>query len=103
MIVELPGFRYVDSDTVCLDWYGRPVLYLDLELLLTQLEVSLKKDIISTDLDKYNELSMGTYLSWSVVRESFPGSIKRNDVELLDQNGSIYLILDFTWKAGRET
>ena len=99
MIVELPGFRYVDSDTVCLDWTGRPVLYLDLELLLTQLEVSLKKDIISTDLDKYNELSRGTYLSWSVVRESFPGSIKRNDVELLDQNGSIYLILDFTWKG----
>lgn len=99
MIVELPGFRYVDSDTVCLDWTGRPILYFDLELLLTQLEVRLKKDIISTDLEKYNELSWGTYLSWSVVRESFPGSIKRSDIDILDQNGSIYLILDFTWKG----
>ena len=99
MIVELPGFRYVDSDTVCLDQIGRPILYFDLELLLTQLEVRLKKDIISTDLEKYSELSWGTYLSWSVVRESFPGSIKRSDIDILDQKGSIYLILDFTWKG----
>lgn len=99
MIVELLGFRHVDSNTVCLDRYGLPIVYLDLELLLTHLEVRLKKDIISTDLDKYGELSRYTYISWSVLRESFPGSIKRNDIELLDQKGSMYLILDFTWKG----
>lgn len=99
MIVEIPGFKYVDSDTICLNWPGHPLLYVDVELLLTQLEVCLMKDIISTDLEKYNELTRGTCLSWSVVRESFPGSIKRSDIDILDQNGSIYLILDFTWKG----
>lgn len=99
IVVEVSGLCHADSDTVCYNRYGIPTLYIDIELLLTQLEVKLRRDIFSINPNKYCELSRDTYISWSLVRESISGSIKRNSTDILDQNEKFYLILDFTNKG----
>lgn len=59
----------------------------------------MRRNIFSINPNKYCELSRDTYISWSLVRESIPGSIKRNSTDILDQNEKFYLILDFTNKG----
>lgn len=88
MILKLGGFKRLSDDSIIQTPSGD---YLDLELFIVSLRVSIKEKISGIGI--YPGFEKGEDIPWSIITDDFKGSEKVGDDDIIDTDGNIYLII----------
>lgn len=88
MILKLSGFKRLSDESIIQTPGGD---YLDLELFVVSLRVSIKEKISGIGI--YPGFEKGEDIPWSIITDDFRGSEKIDKDDVIDTDGNIYLII----------